>query len=121
MKFKRATQVAEEMKRAIVEIIANDLRDPRLGFITITGVELADDLRYGKVFISIFEDEPRQQQCLDGLNSAKGFIRRELGRKLGLRFTPEFDFRIDKTVAEGDKIDRLLHQIEQEKSHHEPE
>lgn len=121
MKFKRATQVAEEMKRAIVEIIANDLRDPRLGFITITGVELADDLRYGKVFISIFEDEARQQQCLDGLNSAKGFIRRELGRKLGLRFTPEFDFRIDKTVAEGDKIDRLLHQIEKEKTHHEPE
>ncbi|MDI6740123.1 MAG: 30S ribosome-binding factor RbfA, partial [Candidatus Edwardsbacteria bacterium] len=105
MKFKRATQVAEEMKRAISEIIAGELRDPRLGFITITGVELADDLRYAKVFISIFEDEARQKECLNGLESAKGFIRRELGRKLGLRYTPEFDFRIDKSVAEGDRID----------------
>lgn len=120
MKYKRATQVAEEMKRDITDIIANEVRDPRMGFITVTGVELADDLRYGKVFISIFEDEARQRQCLDGLNSAKGFIRRELGRRLGLRFTPEFDFHIDKSIAEGDKIDRLLHQIAKEKAPHEP-
>lgn len=120
MKYKRATQVAEEMKRAVTDIIANEVRDPRMGFITVTGVELADDLRYGKVFISIFEDEARQKQCLDGLNSAKGFIRRELGRRLGLRYTPEFDFRIDKSIAEGDKIDRLLHQIEKDKTPHEP-
>ena len=121
MKYKRATQVAEEMKRAITDIIANEVRDPRLGFITVTGVELADDLRYGKVFISIFEDEARQKACLDGLEAAKGFIRRQLGRRLGLRYTPDFDFRIDKSVAEGDKIDRLLHQIEREQAHHEPE
>ena len=121
MKYKRADQVAEEIKRVMSEIIANELRDPRLGFITITGVEAADDLRYAKVFISIYEDEARQQECLKGLNAAKGFIRRELGRRLGLRYTPEFDFRIDKSIAEGDKIDRLLNQIAKETAPHEPE
>ena len=121
MKFKRATQVAEEIKRVMSDIIANDLRDPRLGFITVTGVEAADDLRYAKVFISIFEDEERQKQCLKALEAARGYIRRELGRKLGLRYTPDFDFRIDKSIAQGDRIDRLLHQIEQEKAPHEPQ
>ncbi len=120
MKFKRATQVAEEIKRVMSEIIANDLRDPRLGFITITGVEADDDLRHARVFISIFEDAERQKQCLRALDAAKGFIRRELGRKLSLRYTPDFDFRIDKSIAEGDKIDRLLHQIAREKEPHEP-
>ena len=121
MKFKRATQVAEENKRVMSDIIANDLRDPRLGFITVTGVEAADDLRYAKVFISIFEDEARQKECLKALEAARGYIRRELGRKLGLRYTPDFDFRIDKSIAEGDRIDRLLHQIAKEKAPHEPE
>jgi ribosome-binding factor A len=121
MKFKRSTQVAEELKRVMTDIIANDLRDPRLGFITVTGVDLADDLRYAKVFISIFEDETRQKECLKALEAARGYIRRDLGRKLGLRYIPDFDFKIDKSIAEGDRIDRLLHQIEKEKTPHEPE
>ena len=121
MKYKRATQVAEEIKRVMTDIIANDLRDPRLGFITVTGVEADDDLRHARVYISIFEDAERQKQCLKALDAAKGFIRRELGRRIALRLTPYFEFHIDKSIAEGDKIDRLLHQIEQEKASHEPQ
>ncbi len=121
MQHKRSTQVAETIKRMASDIIANDLNDPRVGFVTVTGVELADDLRYAKVFISIFEDDKRQKECFKALEAARGYIRRELGRKLGLRYTPDFDFRIDKSIAEGDRIDRLLHQLEQEKAPHEPE
>jgi len=121
MKYKRATQVSEEIKRVMSEIIANDLRDPRLGFITITGVEADDDLRHARVYISIFEDAERQKQCLKALDAAKGYIRRELGRRIALRYTPDFDFHIDKSIAEGDKIDRLLHQIEKEKGTHGPQ
>ena len=116
MQHKRSTQVAETIKRMASDIIANDLNDPRIGFVTVTGVELADDLRYAKIFVSIFEPEPRQKECLQGLNSAKGFIRREIGHRLSLRYTPDIDFKVDTSIAEGDKIDRLLNQLNREHS-----
>jgi ribosome-binding factor A len=115
MQFKRSTQVAEALKREASDIIANHLKDPRLGFITVTGADMADDLRYAKIFISILGDDQARKKTLEGLESAKGFVRRELGHRLRLKFTPEIDFRIDESVATGDRIDRLLHQIAEEK------
>jgi ribosome-binding factor A len=112
MPFKRSAQVGGQMKREMSEILANHLKDPRLGFVTVTGVELSDDLRYARVYISIYGDAQNQKETLKGLKSAKGFIRREIGQRLRLRYCPDFDFRIDESIAEGDKIDRLLHQIE---------
>jgi ribosome-binding factor A len=112
MPFKRSAQVGGQMKREMSDILANHLKDPRLGFVTVTGVELSDDLRYARVFISIYGDPQNQKETLKGLKSAKGFIRREIGQRLRLRYCPDFDFRIDQSIAEGDKIDRLLHQIE---------
>ncbi len=117
MPFKRAIQVAEALKREASDIIANHLKDHRLGFITVTGVEMADDLRYAKIFLSVMGDEEARERSLQGLESAKGFVRRELGQRLRLKFTPEIDFRIDQSVATGDRIDRLLHQIAEEKRH----
>ena len=117
MQFKRSTQVAEALKREASDIIAHTLKDPRLGFITVTGVDLADDLRHAKIFLSIMGDAESQKRSLEGLESARGFVRRELGHRLRLKFTPEIDFRIDESVAQGDRIDRLLHQIAEEKSH----
>lgn len=115
MPFKRSSQVGQQMKRELSEIIAGQLKDPRLGFVTVTDVELADDLRFAKVFISILGDPDKQKETMKGLKSAKGYIRRELGQRLQLRNCPDFDFRIDGSIAEGDKIDRLLNQIAQEK------
>lgn len=115
MQFKRSTQVAEALKREASDIIAHGLKDPRLGFITVTGVDLADDLRYAKIFLSVMGDAESQKRTLEGLESAKGFVRRELGHRLRLKFTPEIDFRIDESVAQGDRIDRLLHQIAEER------
>ncbi len=115
MPFKRSSQVGQQMKRDLSEIIAGQLKDPRLGFVTVTDVELDDDLRYAKVFISIYGDLDKQKQTLKGLKSAKGYIRRELGQRLQLRNCPDFDFRIDESIAQGDKIDHLLNQLAQEK------
>jgi len=115
MPFKRSSQVGQQMKRELSGIIASQLKDPRLGFVTVTDVELADDLRYAKVFISIYGDPDKQKQTLKGLKSAKGYIRRELGQRLQLRNCPDFDFRIDESIAQGDKIDHLLNQISKEK------
>jgi ribosome-binding factor A len=107
--------VAEVIKRETSDIISNQLKDPRLGFITVTGVELADDLRYAKIFISIYGEPEKQKQSLQGIESAKGYIRRELGHRLRLKFTPEIDFRIDESIAYGDRIDRLLNQLSKER------
>lgn len=115
MQFKRSIQVAEALKREASDIIANSLKDPRLGFITVTGADMADDLRYARIFISILGDEDARKKSLQGLESAKGFVRRELGQRLRLKFTPEIDFKFDETVAQGDRIDRLLHQLSEEK------
>lgn len=115
MQFKRSTQVAEALKRETSDIIANHLKDPRLGFITVTGAEMADDLRYARIFISILGDDDARKKSLQGLESAKGFVRRELGQRLRLKFTPEIDFKVDESVARGDRIDRLLHQLAEEK------
>ena len=114
MHFKRSSQVAEVIKREMSDIIANQIKDPRLGFVTVTGVELSDDLRYAKIFVSIFGEEDKKRETLDGLHSAKGFIRREIGTRLRLRYCPDFDFKIDESIAYGDKIDRLLNQIAKE-------
>jgi len=111
MHFKRSSQVAEVIKREMSDIISNHIKDPRLGFITVTGVDLTDDLRYAKVFVSIFGEEDKRQESLKGLESAKGFIRREMGSRLRLRYCPDFSFKVDESIAYGDKIDRLLNQI----------
>lgn len=119
MQFKRSTQVAEAIKREASDIIANKLKDPRLGFITVTGVDLADDLRYAKIFVSIFGEAEVQVRTWEGLQSARGFVRREIGHRLRLKFTPEIDFRLDESVAQGDRIDRILHRLSEER-HDEP-
>jgi len=117
MQFKRSTQVAEAIKREASDIIANKLKDPRLGFITVTGVDLADDLRYAKIYISIFGASDVQARTLEGLQSARGFVRREIGHRLRLKFTPEVDFRLDESVAQGDRIDRILNRLSEERGH----
>ena len=118
MQFKRSTQVAEAVKREVSDIIEKELKDPRLGFITVTGCEMADDLRYGRVFVSVYGEGEKRKASLDGLESAKSFIRREVGHRLRLRYTPELDFRMDESVAQGDRIDRLLHQLEKDREDH---
>mgnify|MGYP001426037801 CR=1 FL=1 len=114
MHFKRSSQVAEVIKREMSDILSHHIKDPRLGFITVTGVDLSDDLRYAKVFVSIFGEKDKQQESLDGLASAKGFIRKEIGSRLRLRYCPDFSFKVDESIAYGDKIDRLLNQISKE-------
>lgn len=114
MHFKRSSQVAEVIKREMSDIIANEIKDPRLGFVTVTGVDLSDDLRYAKIFVSIFGEGDKRKETLKCLHSAKGFIRREIGTRLRLRYCPDFDFKVDDSIAYGDKIDRLLNQISKE-------
>ena len=89
-------------------MIASELKDPRLGFVTVTRVELAHDLRYARVHVGVLGDEAAREKSLAALRSAAGFLRRELGRRLRIHHSPEIDFRYDKGLDATDRVARLL-------------
>jgi ribosome-binding factor A len=109
--YKRSERLGELLLAEISELVVRDLKDPRLGFVTFTRVELSDDLRHAKVFASILGSEPEKARTLQGLASATGYIRRHLGRILRLRYTPELTFLIDESMEHGAKIAQLLRQL----------
>ena len=110
--YKRAARVSDQMKEEIADILMRRIKDPRIGFVTVTDVEVADDLRNAKVFVSIYGGD--KKQTLKGLESAAPFIRSELGKRMRMKFTPELLFRFDGTVEEGAHIMELLRTIEVE-------
>ena len=111
--FKRSERVSDQMKQEIADILMRKIKDPRIGFITVTDVEVADDLRNAKVFVSVYGGD--KATSLKGLESASAFIRSELGRRMRMKFIPELLFRFDSTVERGAHIMELLRTIEEEK------
>ena len=91
-------------------MLVRDLRDPRLRGITLTAVRMDDDLRHGRVYFSHLEGSVRAPAAIAGFKSASGFIRREIGKSLGLRYTPELDFEFDPGLERAARIDALLKQ-----------
>lgn len=112
--FKRADRVADLIKIEVADLLLKQVRDPRIGAITITGVKVTDDLRTARIYFV----ELGQDACSDavraGLDKAKGFLRRELGRRLQLRRVPELLFVYDPSFAYGNRIEHLLSEIRTE-------
>lgn len=109
--YKRSQRVSDLLRKEIADIIIYRLKDPRVGFITVTGVEVTDDLKIARVYVSIFKEEERKS-TLEILNSAKNFIRSELSKRLRMKFIPSIEFRLDTSIEYGDKIEKLLKEIE---------
>lgn len=110
----RPERVGQEIQVAIASIIARgELRDPRIGFITITGVKVSPDLRVAKVFYSMMGTDEQKAETERGLEAAKGFLRREVNARVKLRVSPEIYFVFDESIQEGDKIDRLLREVKE--------
>jgi ribosome-binding factor A len=108
----RPERVGQEIQAAIGDLLARGmLRDPRIGYITITGVKVSPDLRVAKVFYSMIGTEQERADTQKGLEAAKGFVRREVTSTVNLRVSPEIFFSFDASVGEGDKIDRLLREV----------
>lgn len=114
MAFYRAQRVSEQMKKEIAQILQDELKDPRIGFVTITSVEVTNDLRHAKVFVSVFGDEEDKKQTLEALSKASSFIRKEIGKRIKLRYTPEIIFRSDESIEHGAKIAEILNKINSE-------
>jgi ribosome-binding factor A len=108
---KRSDKVAETIHEIICSILSKGLNDPRIGFVTITGVELCDDLSLARIFFSVIGDDKAKKDTEAGLNSAKGFIRREVGKNLTIRHTPELLFKYDNSLDYASRIDSLLKEI----------
>lgn len=108
MSIKRSERVGDQLKREIGDIIERALKDPRVGFVTITSVEVSADLRHARVFFSVFGDHQKREEARRGLDSAKFFIQGEIGRRLRLKYTPELSFQFDGSVEQGFRISKLI-------------
>jgi len=104
----RRDRVQETMRNELSQIIKRDLKDPRLGFVTITDVELSNDMSHAKVFVSVYGSEEEKQSSMVALENAKGFIRSNLGQRVRLRIVPELVFKIDNSIERGTRILELI-------------
>lgn len=95
----------------VSELLVKGLKDPRIGFVTITGVKLTDDLRLATVYFTVVGSDTEKKATEQGLNSAKGFIRKEIGKNLRMRYIPDLLFKYDASIDYGNRIDSLLREI----------
>ena len=114
MQGKRLDRVNQLIKEEISTLLQRELKDPRLGFVTVTEVETAKDLRVAKVFVSVLGDERQWASSLAALTSARGFVRNWLRQHLDLRVTPDIDFRPDHSMEHAAKIQSLLKRVQGE-------
>jgi ribosome-binding factor A len=109
----RPERVAHLMRREVADILENRLRDPRLGsMVSITDVEVTQDLSFARVYVSTLETGPERERLLEALNSAAGFVRHELRPRLGLREVPEVRFVLDESIERGARVDEILRKLE---------
>ena len=108
----RIEKLQELIKQEMSKMLLKELKDPRIGFVTVTDVEMTGDLREAKIYVSVMGGEDQVKSSLEGLNSALGFIRREIGQRIRLRFTPEISFALDTSLDYSDHIQKLLLQVE---------
>lgn len=111
---KRSEKVAEAIHQIVSGLLIRGLKDPRVGFVTVTGVTMTDDLSIARIYFSVVGDEEQKKNTLAGLKSAAGFIRKEVGSQLKLRHVPEIQFRFDESLERANTIERLLRQIHEE-------
>jgi ribosome-binding factor A len=97
--------------RQVLSEAVPELKDPRIGFVTVTGVETSPDLRHARVFVSVFGPEPNRQATLEGLNAAHGVLQARIARELRLKRTPQLAFEYDRTVEEGVRMSKLIDEL----------
>ncbi|MBI4388599.1 MAG: 30S ribosome-binding factor RbfA [Nitrospinae bacterium] len=111
MRFKRSERIQELLQEEISKLIQSGLKDPRIGFATVTHVDVSENLKYAKVYISVIGSEKEKEDTIRGMESAKGYIRGCLGKNLYLRSIPELTFKRDDTAEYANKIQKLLTEI----------
>jgi len=109
--FKRAQRVADRIMAEVADILHREVGDPRVAFVTLTGVKVSDDLRNARIYFVEMGQETCREETKEALKKAGGFLRRELGKRLQMRYVPEITFFVDESFAYGSHIDKLIHEI----------
>ena len=109
----RVEKIQEFIQQELSKLILNGLKDPRVGFVTVTAVEVTGDLRSAKVYVSLMGSDEQKKSSWEGLQNSLGFMRTEVGKRLGIRHTPELTLHADNSLDNSDHIKKLLNQIHQ--------
>jgi ribosome-binding factor A len=107
----RPERLAEAIKKEVSDLLREGLKDPRIGFVSITSVEVSRDLRYAAIFASVYGNPDEQRATIDGLQNAQGYIRSELGKRIRLRHTPEITFKLDESIERGSRLLALMEKM----------
>jgi ribosome-binding factor A len=113
---KRSSRVGDQILKGIADLLLRKVRDPRVKGVTLTGIDLSDDLRYARVYFSLIGGEDKVRQARSGLDSATGYIKRQIGKQVRLRYIPDITFEHDPTLEKGDRIEKILKQIKMQTS-----
>ncbi len=116
MASRRNDRVRAAMRQEISNMLQRDLKDPRLGFATVTDVRVSGDLQHVQVYVSILGDDVSRQQTMEALESARGYVRSEIGRRVQLRLTPEITFAYDDSIERGARLLRLISEVQSEEA-----
>ncbi len=111
MEGKRSERVADLIQREVAEMLVKSIKDPRIGFVTITKVTVSEDCRFAKVYFSVAGTLAERESSGKGLDSAKGYVRKELGRRLRLRYTPEIVFQFDPSIEYAIHMEEVIRNI----------
>ncbi|AOT68234.1 30S ribosome-binding factor RbfA [Geosporobacter ferrireducens] len=112
MAYPRTNRIGEEIKKLVSHLIRNELKDPRISNLTsVVEVDVTRDLRYANIYISVYGTKEEQENTIDGLTKAAGFVRKEIGKNLKLRYTPEPIFKMDTSIEKGLYISRLINKV----------
>ena len=110
----RVRKIQEFIKQEVSKMLLNELKDPRIGFVTVTDARITGDLRDATIYVSLFGDDEAKKQTLEALKRATGYIRTEVGKRLGIRYSPPLVFAEDPSPGYGMKIDHIRHDIEKQ-------
>lgn len=108
----RQEKLGEQIAIEVSDLLRTRLKDPRVGFASITHVEVSGDLRHAKIYVSVMGERDEQKQTIEALHHATGFLRRELAGRLTVRFMPEIVFKLDNSIEQGTHVLGLIHQLE---------
>lgn len=113
MRAKRTEKVADLFRKEISDLILKEVKDPRIGFVTVTDVEISKDLKHARVYVSVMEqDTEKRKETLTALNRASGFLRHRMYKNLSLRYSPELKFFLDESIDKGFRIDEVLKELD---------
>jgi len=111
----RSERVEEQLKKEISRILQEDIKDPRIGFTTITRIDLTGDLRYARVYFSILGDDKAKEESLEGIKSSVGFIRKLIAERMNLRYVPELYFKLDNSIEYSINLEKTFERIRHER------